>query len=344
MTRERPAAPGGAAAAGPPDLGDLSPPRVEQVLDVLRWLHLSVLVPMVPPGRPSAVRRLGRLLTPMYERSFGLRHTPILEDEFRRCFGADLPAERLDEMVRGTWRMQVRVNLEEAVLPRLTRGQLEGYCRVVGQEHLDRALERGKGAVMAFLHFGQHWFLPVWCGHNGYTWNQVAAAGRPPEDKWQPTWFGRQVFDARDEWFEALPVRFLPLDTPHRVLVRGLQRNELVGIAVDGRIGTKFAQVRFLNRDALFAPGAIKLARIAGAPIVPCATVVGADGRQQVTFLEPLDPPRRGDVTEAVQQLVDRLEPFVVAHPDHYGSWLHHIRRHLGWDDHPQFLDLRELA
>jgi len=249
--------------------------------------------------------------------------------------------ERLEEMVQGTWAMQVRINLEEAVLPRLTRDQLDRYCRVVGREHLDAALAKGKGAVMAFLHFGQHWFLPVWCGHNGYTWNQVAAAGRPPEDKWQPTWFGARVFDARDAWFDDLPVQFLPLDTPHRVLVRALNRNELVGIAVDGRIGTRFAQVRFLDRDALFAPGAIKLARIAGAPIVPCATVVGQDGVQQVTFLEPMEVPRRGDVADRVQELVSRLEPFVLAHPDHYGSWLHHIRRHLGWDDHPMFLDLR---
>ena len=96
--------------------------------------------------------------------------------------------------------------------------------------HVD-STAKVQGKVGEVMTFG----LPGNAG-TGYTWNQVAAAGRPPEDKWQPTWFGRQVFDARDEWFEALPVRFLPLDTPHRVLVRGLQRNELVGIAVDGRI------------------------------------------------------------------------------------------------------------
>lgn len=322
--------------------GDVRPPRVEQALDVLRWLHLQVLVPLVPPGRPGAIRALGHTLTPLYRRSFGLRHAPILRDEFRRCFGDDIDPARLERMVQGTWEMQVRINLEEAVLPRLSADQLDRYCRVVGRQHLDDALTGGRGAVMAFLHFGQHWFLPVWCGHNGYTWNQVAAAGRPPEDKWQPTWFGAQVFDARDAWFDALPVQFLPLDTPHRVLVRALNRNELVGIAVDGRIGSRFAQIRFLDRDALFAPGAIKLARIAGAPIVPCATVVGDDGVQQVTFLEPMEVPRRGDVTAGVQDLVSRLEPFVLAHPDHYGSWLHHIRRHLGWDDHPMFLDLQQ--
>lgn len=329
---------------GPPDAPSPAgprPPRAERYLDVLRWLHLALLVPSIPAGQPLAIRALTRTLTPLYHRTFGLRHASILRDEFRRCFGDDLPHDRLDAMLRGTWAMQVRVNLEEAVLPRLTREQLDRYCRVTGRRHLDAALEGGRGAVMAFLHFGQHWFLPVWCGHNGYTWNQVAAAGRPPGDKWQPTWFGKRIFDARDAWFDGLPVSFLPLDTPHRVLVRALGRNELVGIAVDGRIGSKFSRVRFLGRDALFAPGAIKLARIARAPIVPCATVVDPDGVQQVTFLPSLEPPGRGPVDDAVQRLVGRLEPFVLAHPDHYGSWLHHIRRHLAWDDHPMFLDLQ---
>jgi phosphatidylinositol dimannoside acyltransferase len=321
---------------------DLRPPVSEQVLDVLRWAHLNVIVPMVPADRPGALRWMGAALNPLYRRSFGMRHHPILSEEFDRCSGGAFDHGDREQMIRDTFAMQVRVNLEEAALPRLDREDLGRVCTVAGSEHIDAALQRGRGVIMAFLHFGQHWYLPVWCGHNGYLWNQVAAAGRPPEDKWQPSWFGRQVFDARDAWFDALPVNFMPLDTPNRVLIRALKRNELVGLAVDGRIGTKFETVRFLGREALFSPGATKLSRISGAPIVPCNTVARPDGRQQVTFLEPLDPPSRKDaIGDAVQQLVDRLEPFVLAHPDHYGSWLHHVRRHQGWDDHPFFLDHR---
>ncbi len=320
----------------------IKPPIAEQVLDVLRWAHLAVIVPMVPANRPAALRFMGSALNPLYRRSFGMRHTPILVEEFGRCRGGAFDEGDVDRMIRDTFAMQVRINLEEAALPRLQREDLDQVCRVAGREHIDAALEGGNGAIMAFFHFGQHWYLPVWCGHNGYLWNQVAAAGRPPEDKWQPSWFGRQVFDARDAWFEALPVNFMPLDTPNRVLVRALKRNELVGIAVDGRIGTRFETVDFLGRRALFSPGAVKLSRIAKAPLIPCNTVALPDGRQQVTFLEPVPPPQRGDdIGEAVQQLVQRLEPFVLAHPDHYGSWLHHVRRHQGWDDHPFFLDHR---
>jgi phosphatidylinositol dimannoside acyltransferase len=321
----------------------LRPPRSEQILDVLRWGHLAVVVPLVPADRPRALKALGSGLTALYRRSFGMRHGPILREEFERCSGGQFDLMSIEALIRGTFAMQVRINLEEAVLPRLGRDGLDRVCRVSGRRHLEAALEGGHGAIMAFLHFGQHWYLPVWCGHHGFTWNQVAAAGRPPEEKWQPSWFGRQVFDARDSWFGALPVQFLPLDSPNRVLVRALQRNELVGIAVDGRIGTRFERVDFLGRTALFSPGALKLSRIAKAPIIPCNTVVDADGYQRVTFCEPLPPLKRGEnVGKAVQRMVTVLEQHVLSHPDHYGSWLHHVRRHQGWDDHPFFLDHRD--
>ena len=320
--------------------GAAKPPLAEQVLDVLRWGHLAVIVPMVPAGRPRAMRWMGSALTPLYRRSFGMRHTPILREEFERCRGGAFDTRSVEELIEGTYAMQVRVNLEEAILPRLGREGLDRACRVEGRHHIDAALEQGNGALMAFLHFGQHWYLPVWCGYNGYLWNQVAAAGHPPAEKWQPSWFGRQVFDARDAWFNGLPVNFLPLDAPNRVLVRALQRNELVGVAVDGRIGQKFETVRFLGREALFSPGVVKLSRISRAPIIPCNTVVDPDGVQRVTFLEAMPAVVRGDdIHDAVQSLVGRLEPFVLEHPDHYGSWLHHVRRHQNWDDHPFFVD-----
>ena len=317
-----------------------TPPLVEQVLDVLRWAHLTGLVPLVPGSRPRAMRLLRSAITPMYRNSFGLRHTPALRTEIDRCRGGEFDTADPDEIVRDTYRMWVRVTLEEAALPRLGRDGMARVCRVQGREHIDAALARGNGALMAFLHFGQHWYLPVWCGYNGYTWNQVAAAGRPPVETWNPNWFGRQVFDKRDAWFAALPVNFLPLDTPHRVLVRALARNELVGIAVDGRVGTRFQEVRFLGREARFSPGAIKLSRITGAPIIPCNTVVAADGRQQVTFLPSMPAVgRKTDIDGAVQALVDALEPFVLEHAGHYGSWLHHVNHRRDWDDHPFFTD-----
>lgn len=317
-----------------------SPPASEQTLDFLRWAHLTLVVPSLPAGSPAAMRWCSRALQFPYRWTFGRRHGLLLREELSRSAGTRLGAERLDELVQRTCANQVRVNLEEAVLPRLSARQLDQRCTVRGRTHLDAALSRGKGAVMAFLHFGQHWYLPVWCGHHGYRWNQVAAMGRPPVEKLRPSWFGERVFDARDAWFRALPVTFLPLDTPNRVLVRALARNEFAGIAVDGRIGTRFERVRFLHREARISPGAVKLARLAGAPIIPCAVVLDDSDRQQVTFLEPMEPPARGSVTPAVQELMRRLEPFVLAHPDHYGTWLQHVRRHVAWDDHPLFVDM----
>ncbi len=317
--------------------------RSERVFEALRWGYLKGLVPLVPANNPRAMRALGSGLTALYRRSFGLRHGPVLDEEFRRCRGGEFDHQGVQQMIEGSFAMQVRVYLEEAVLPRLGREGLDRVCRVSGREHIERALEGGRGAVTAFLHFGQHWYLPVWCGHNGFVWNQVAARGQPPQGTYQPSWFGRQMLDARDAWLDALPVAFLPLDTPNRVLVRALQRNELVGIAVDGRIGANFEQVDFLGREAMFSPGAVKLSRIARAPIIPCNTVVDADGFHRVTFCEPLPPLRRGEsVGEGVQRLVSVMERFVLEHPDHYGSLMHHFYRRQGWDDHPLFLDYAE--
>jgi lauroyl/myristoyl acyltransferase len=258
-----------------------------------------------------------------------------MEDEFRRC---GLRAHAADAFA-AAW----RVTTEELVLGRHDRASLDAFIRFEGIEHLDAALRRGKGVCWVYPHAGPVMLMLAWLVQHGYRYTQYAARGLAPADvaTAHPEPFGhnrwRQAVRAtreRDE--DRTGATFLTLREPARALYRALGRNELVGLAFDGRIGAKWQEYAFLGRRALLNPGPFRLAESTGAALVPAFVHYPPGGGPAVCRV---GAPLAAAATEGSRHVIAYAEEAIRRDPAAYGSWLLHCRERNAVDDHPLFLD-----
>lgn len=302
-------------------------------VDVAKWAVYTQAPKLLSPRRPAAFRAL-RPLGQLVGRVARGR-SAVLADELER---SGLDADPVDCFAL-TW----RVAIDELALGRQTRDTLDAFIRFEGIEHLDEALRYGKGVVWVYPHAGPVMLMLAWLVRHGYPYTQYAARGLAPKDvaEEHPELLGHNkwreaVRQHREADEDTTGATFLTLQEPARRLYRTLEQNELVGIAFDGRIGNKWVPYTFLGRQALFNPGAFRLAASTGARLVPAYTHYPKEGGPAVCRVGESVDPKRKDAGETVLRWV---ESAIRAAPADYGAWLLHCRERNDIDDHPFFPD-----
>ncbi len=307
--------------------------------DLARWLFWVRLRESLPADRPELLRRLWPLWRAQYLAATA--NHALLREELERCFG------RNDESIlKDAYRLAFRSHFQELLLGKMTRDNIHLHMRFENQQHLDAALARGKGAIILCPHAGNVMMMIAKVALSGYTYTQYAARGLAPPEvaALHPELFGhnrwrREAREVREAAEDQLPASFLTMETPVRELLRRLGRNEVVGIAYDGRLGKKFVPAEYLGRKALLNPGPYKMACTSGAAIVPTFCYAPNDGPEICHFGEPIFPKGRSAETVMAQFLHAAAEPFLRAHPESYAIWLLHCRLRAAVDDHPFFVD-----
>lgn len=91
----------------------------------------------------------------------------------------------------------------------------------------------------------------------------------------QGTWIRRRlrrrIYERRELAFAA-EILIIPLNSSipgARAYVKRLRQNLILCMAGDGQIARRRYPVRFLGRTVTLAPGAVKLARLVGSPLLP---------------------------------------------------------------------------
>jgi KDO2-lipid IV(A) lauroyltransferase len=184
---------------------------------------------------------------------------------------------------------------------------------VVGSEHVESAVRRGKGVVLAGIHLGG--------------WEVAAAA--PAQVVPVPTtvlvadnWLAWAIQHVRTAAGLRIAYRTGSALVPARVLRRG---EALLVMGDDASNGaTARHLVRFCDACAELPAGVVKLARLSGAAIVPFAVLPLGRRRWRVQIDPPIDPPARAerDAGErcVLQALADRWTASIRAHPEHWAA------------------------
>ena len=311
--------------------------------DLARWAFWVPFRDMLKVDRPEQIRSLHGLWRLQWLSARSGRN--LMLDEYRRCFGNSFPDADYKRIIKEAYRAAFRVHLEELLLGKLTIDNVENYIQFRGREHLDEALERKKGVLWLYPHAGAVMQMLAWLSLQGYPYTQYAARGLPPEDvardhpellaanRWREA-----VRQVREENEDRLPAKFITLNTSVRELFRRLNKNELVGIAYDGRIGNKWVPMDYLNRTALLNPGPYRMAIQTGAAIVPAFCHTPKTGPAQCHVGKPIYP--EGKKWPALaEQLLDQQQRWLRRWPEEYGVWLVHCRERNHIDDHPLFVD-----
>jgi KDO2-lipid IV(A) lauroyltransferase len=217
--------------------------------------------------------------------------------------------------------------VEWARHPRLSPETILERVDFHGLEHLEKALQRGRGAIVVTAHYG-HWELIP-----------SALRFRLPQVEVSPTGrtLGNPFVQAMVASRRNLGGGFV-LERDTREIIRALRRNAAVGILVDLRRSRKRGGilVPFLGRRAWTTHGPATIARRTGAAVIPAFTRRSRGLRHRIEFLPELEQPRGrdllADTAAATAALNDALGRFILEEPS---AWLWVHRRWRGSPDLP---------
>ncbi|MBN2798856.1 MAG: lauroyl acyltransferase [Deltaproteobacteria bacterium] len=257
------------------------------------------------------------------------------------------PAVSPREWVRRAYRLRMLQELEVLRYPELSPENIDQTAVIDGVEHLEAALDAGRGAVLMIGHFGANQMIMPALGHRGYKVHQLSA----PPTAWAEIRVDERVnrlweVVQRNRWAleQALPVQHIDVFGFLRPAYRALERNEVLGLAFDGGGGRRWMEVGLGARRAMISEAPWQLARTSQATVLP--TLVRWDPAARVHRVE-LQPgftvaqsaDRRADLRQAAERYLGWFERQVRAAPDHYAPFLLLRWRVRNSDDQPFFRD-----
>jgi len=149
----------------------------------------------------------------------------------------------------------------------------------------------------------------------------------PEPGTWLRNRLLRGTYQRRERAFVAEIIE-IPLNSTvssGRVYLRHLRRNQALCMAGDGQIARKHYPVRLLGRTVWLAPGAVKLARVSGAPLLPMFWAPAGEGGPALEIDPPIVPDASADadraIAECLQKFAGALESRVRRWPRSYRNW-----------------------
>jgi lauroyl/myristoyl acyltransferase len=236
----------------------------------------------------------------------------IVERNLRRIYGPGYRGLAMRRSVQQVFDSYARYWVESFRLPGMSPQQLDDGMSYEGYEHIDAAIDRGIGAILALPHLGGWEWAAFWTAQVQH--QPVSAVVEPLEPE--------ELF----EWFvsfrESLGMNVIPLGPgAGAAVVRALRDAHVVCLLSDRDIEGNGIEVEFFGEVTTLPAGPATLAIRTGAPILPGAIYYRGKGHHGV-IRPPIPVERRGSIREDVQrvtQLMAReLEVLIRAEPEQW--------------------------
>jgi KDO2-lipid IV(A) lauroyltransferase len=267
------------------------------------WMRCIVLLPFtwqLALGR--ALGRLTRVLAPARRR--------VAARNLQACFPEMSPAERervLAEHFEALGASLVEMSTGWFGAPETVRSRV----RIEGREHLEAALDRGRGVILFSAHFTTFEFFwaalaplcPRLCGMY----------------KWQRNPVMNKVMNrGRGRYFDTLFAK-----DNVREMLRTLRDNAVVWYASDQSYGGKSsALIPFFNEPAMTNTAISRIARTSGAAVLPYFCRRLADDTYVMNIGAPLPGLPSDDPVQDTRRLTQVLEDYIRLCPEQYW-WIH---------------------
>ena len=248
---------------------------------------------------------LASLFTELHFRLFPARRHAALAN-----LAIALPGTPRRERLRIARRMMRSYNcmlFEFFRLPHLGRAELLNAVEVVGREHLENAVARGRGVIIACTHIGNWELAAVVLAHWGYTLHAVAGVQLN-------RWLAPAVRDTKSE----LAIHTVSHEDGLRKLLRALEHNDLVALMVDGDLFSHGQMVEFFGREMRWPAGPGVLAQRTGALLISGYCERVGNGRFRIVMEPPLDPASFASATEVNVQVAATAERHIRTHLDQW--------------------------
>jgi KDO2-lipid IV(A) lauroyltransferase len=271
---------------------------------------LIFLVPRLPPRLlaliTSATVRLTFAVLWSYRKLMEKNVSMALSDEF-------LPVERRKTVTRMAWRNFIQGLFETACILDASREMIFASVAIEGEEHLKRALEKGKGVIALGAHLGNFTMIGPRLAAAGYPFSMLVK--HPPDQRLT------RLLDSYRAKTGVKTISAKPRTQAARQILGALRRNEVVCVLPDvfksGKVNTQF-----LGSAVYIRRGPVTLALRAGAAVVPTCVTRDAEDRLTLRISPEIDLVKTGDMQEDVAAnlalFVRHLEDMVRRYPDQW--------------------------
>ena len=194
-----------------------------------------------------------------------------------------------------------------------------------GREHLQAAMDAGRGIVMALPHVGSWEWGGYWLALEGMPMTAVVERVEP-----------EQLF----EWFleqrASMGLTAVALgEGVSAVLVRALKENRVAGLVSDRDLLRNGVEVDFFGERTTLPGGAATMALRTGAPLIPVVVYSGPGNGHVGVVHAPLDTTRRGslrqDVLRVTRELAKTFEQDILCRPEQWHLYQPNWPSDPGW-------------
>jgi len=191
---------------------------------------------------------------------------------------------------------------------------------IEGQQHLDKALKGGHGAVLVSAHFGNFLLMYFRMIVAGYKTNVIMRRVRDER-------FEKYISDFRNQ-FGLKTIYDLPARKCVQESLRALRHNEILFILLDQNYGTDGRVfVDFFGQKAATAAGPVVFSCRTQAPILPIFIKRQEDDTHKIVIEPPVPLVQCGDeqenIVHNVAKLTKIIEDRIRENPHMWGGWMH---------------------
>jgi KDO2-lipid IV(A) lauroyltransferase len=296
--------------------------RRSALRDRLEYLLVMVVVngSSLLPGRLvlAAARALAWMLFRLARRR--TRHTAL---RVARCLDLDAEDPRVMQVVAGSWRTLLLNIFEPPLVERALEreGALQRHLVVEGAEHLEQALQSGRGVLVCTAHFGAWESIAIFSAHRFTAlWAMARQLDNPLLERFL---LERRLRCTRGS---------IPKEGGGLKLARVMKAGEPLGLLLDQNAGQQGVILDFLGVPSSHHKAAGVMSRRFGALAVP-VYLLREPGHLRYRMV--VEPPVTADpdlgeeqaVVEVTRRISRSLEARVRAHPEQW-LWLHDRWRH----------------
>ena len=232
------------------------------------------------------------------------------------AFGNKLNETERQEICKASFINLSKTTIEFMRFTKLNPKNIWNDVNVEGVEHLNIALEKGKGAIVFLPHFGNWELLSLVYGT--LIPNRAKAIAFPLKN----TKLNDYIWRIR----ELMSLEIIPRKNAIRATLRALKNNNAVGFFADQNAGEQGVFIDFFGRPASTARGPVTIALKTDAPILFSLDIRQPNDQHQVHISPPIyleaSDNFEHDVEKYTTILLKELENYIEQYPEQW-LWLH---------------------
>lgn len=237
-------------------------------------------------------------------------------ENLRRAF-PDAAQKNLEKIALRAYQHFSKMMFEYSRFPIMKKEEILSLCQIEGEEHLQWALQHGKGALFVAGHFGNWELMGAYLAQKGYP---IAFLVGKQKNQW--------VDNLMNEYRKRMGIEIIPMGISMRRVIRTLWDNGWVALLADQDAGKDGIFVDFFNTKVSNHQGPAVFALRTGAPIIFGSAIRLPNGRHCFKFElvrtteQYQGGASRENILALTQAYTTLLEKAIRKYPDHW-FWMH---------------------